>query len=137
MLRHFELNSHEKRGHGCWEGKKVKIYQCFAATAHPGFLWLGPNLSCACSWVLPAVPLLTPLQGNLQDAAGQPLVLHDQPTPGMQTGTPSAQSGTTGSLEGHPAIESIIRDLSELRGQMSSLQSLTRDLQGEKEKVSP
>ncbi|XP_005060888.1 PREDICTED: glutamine-rich protein 2-like [Ficedula albicollis] len=78
-------------------------------------------------------------QGNLQDAASQPLVLHDQPTPGMQTGTPSAQSGTTGSKKGHgameTAMESIIRDLSELQGQMSSLQSLTRDLQGEKEKI--
>ncbi|XP_053860121.1 glutamine-rich protein 2-like isoform X2 [Vidua macroura] len=100
-------------------------------------------------------------QGNLQDAAGQPLVLHDQPapakphtldmdklgqspgtqstTPGMQTGTPSAQSGTTGtqpgSQEGLPATESIIRDPSELQGQMSALQNLARDLQGEKEKI--
>lgn len=34
-------------------------------------------------------------------------------------------------------MESILRDLSELQGQMSSLQNLARDLQGEKEKVSP
>ncbi|XP_037979320.1 uncharacterized protein LOC119695268 isoform X7 [Motacilla alba alba] len=100
-------------------------------------------------------------QGNLQDAAGQPLVLHDQPapdkphtfdtdklerspgtqstTPGMQTGTPSAQSGTTGTQLGFqaglPAMESILRDLSELQGQMSSLQNLARDLQDEKEKL--
>ncbi|XP_039585747.1 glutamine-rich protein 2-like isoform X1 [Passer montanus] len=100
-------------------------------------------------------------QRSLQDAAGQPLVLHDQPapakphtsdmdklgqspgtqstTPGMQTGTPSAQSGTTGTQPGFqaglPAMESILRDLSELQGQMSSLQNLVQDLQGEKEKI--
>ncbi|XP_041342071.1 glutamine-rich protein 2-like isoform X2 [Pyrgilauda ruficollis] len=100
-------------------------------------------------------------QGNIQDAAGQPLVFHDQPapakphtsdmdklgqspgtqstTPGMQTRTPSAQSGTTGTQlglqAGLPAMESILRDLSELQGQMSSLQNLVRDLLGEKEKI--
>ncbi|XP_066425446.1 glutamine-rich protein 2-like isoform X2 [Molothrus aeneus] len=100
-------------------------------------------------------------QGNLQDAAGQPLVLQGQPasakpytsdmdklgqspgkqstTPGMQTETPSAQSGTTVTQPafqaGLPTMESILRDLSELQGQMSSLQSLARDLQGEKEKI--
>ncbi|XP_074388951.1 uncharacterized protein LOC102064071 isoform X2 [Zonotrichia albicollis] len=99
-------------------------------------------------------------QGNLQDAAGQPLVLHSQPapakpytsdmdklgqspamqstTPGVQTGTSSVQSGTTvtqpGFQAGLPTMESILRDLSELQSQMSSLQNLARDLQGEKEK---
>lgn len=34
-------------------------------------------------------------------------------------------------------MESILKDLSELQGQMSTLQFLARDLQGEKEKVSP
>lgn len=146
------------------ERKKVEIYQYLAATAHPGSPWLGHKLICGCFGVLIAVPLLTPLQGNLQDAAGQPLVLHGQPAPakpytsdmdkleqspgtqstppGMQTGTPSAQSGTTwvtqpGFQAGLPTMESILRDLSELQGQMSSLQNLARDLQGEKEKVSP
>ncbi|XP_032941665.1 glutamine-rich protein 2-like isoform X2 [Catharus ustulatus] len=74
-------------------------------------------------------------QRNVQDAASQPLVLHDQPTIRMQTETPSAQSGTTDSQADHQAMESIFRDLSELQGQMSSLQSLARDLQGEKEKI--
>ncbi|OWK62752.1 Glutamine-rich protein 2 [Lonchura striata] len=93
-------------------------------------------------------------QGNLQDAAGHPTPakphtsdmdkLGQSPgtqstTPGMQTEAPSAQSGTTGtqpcSQEGIPAMESIIRDLSELQGQMSSLQNLARDLQDEKEKI--
>ncbi|XP_054142930.1 glutamine-rich protein 2-like isoform X1 [Melozone crissalis] len=100
-------------------------------------------------------------QGNLQDAAGQPLVLHSQPapakpytsdmdklgqspamqstTPGVQTGTSSVQSGTTvtqpGFQAGLPTMESIRRDLSELQSQMSSLQNLARDLQGEKEKI--
>ncbi|KAF4802974.1 glutamine-rich protein 2-like protein [Turdus rufiventris] len=74
-------------------------------------------------------------QRNLQDAASQPLVLHDQPTLSMQTETLSAQSGTTDSQADHQAIESIFRDLSELQGQMSSLQSLARDLQDEKEKI--
>ncbi|RMC19479.1 hypothetical protein DUI87_04091 [Hirundo rustica rustica] len=85
-------------------------------------------------------------EGNLQDAAGQPLVLHNQPalakphtsdmdkleqspgtqttTPGIQTGTPSGQSGTTGtqpgSHAGHAAMESVTRDQSELQEQMSS-----------------
>lgn len=34
-------------------------------------------------------------------------------------------------------MESITKDLSESQGQMYSLQSLARDLQAEKEKVSP
>lgn len=145
------------------ERKKVKIYQYLAATAHLASLWLRHKHNCGCFGVLIAVPLLTPLQGNLQDAAGQPLVLHGQPapakpytsdmdklgqspatqstTPGVQTGTPSVQSGTTVTQPsfqaGLPTMESILKDLSELQGQMSSLQNLARDLQGEKEKVSP
>lgn len=108
-----------------------------AASAHPGSLWLGTKISSGCSQVLTAVPFLTPLQRNFQDAASQPLVLHDQPTLSMQTETLSAQSGTTDSQADHQAIENIFRDLSELQGQMSSLQSLARDLQGDKKKVSP
>ncbi|XP_037979316.1 glutamine-rich protein 2-like isoform X3 [Motacilla alba alba] len=72
-------------------------------------------------------------QGNLQDAAGQPLVLHDQPAPDKP------HTFDTDKLErspaGLPAMESILRDLSELQGQMSSLQNLARDLQDEKEKI--
>lgn len=138
MLRHFELNGPKKRGHGCWEGKKVKIYQCLAATACSESLWLGPKLSCGCSWVLTAVPPLVPLQ----DAAGQPLVPRDQSAPAKPHTSDMDKLGQSpgtqpGSQAGHPAMESIIRNLSELQGQMSSMQSLARDLQGEKEKVSP
>ncbi|XP_039423181.1 glutamine-rich protein 2-like isoform X4 [Corvus cornix cornix] len=75
-----------------------------------------------------------------QDAAAQPLVPHHQSalakphTSDMDKlgQSPGAQPG---SQAGHPAMESIIRNLSELQGQMSSLQSLARDLQGEKEKL--
>ncbi|CAN8220252.1 unnamed protein product [Coccothraustes coccothraustes] len=96
-------------------------------------------------------------QGDLQDASSQPLVLHDQPvlakphtsdmdklgqshgmqstpgTPGMQTGTPTVTQ--PGFQAGLPAMESILRDLSELQGHMSTLQFLARDLQSEKEKI--
>ncbi|XP_030916633.1 glutamine-rich protein 2-like [Geospiza fortis] len=71
-------------------------------------------------------------QGNLQDAAGQPLVLHGQPAPVKPH---TSDMDKLGQSPGLPTMESILSDLSELQGQMSSLQNLARDLQGEKEKV--
>ncbi|XP_068857768.1 glutamine-rich protein 2-like isoform X2 [Aphelocoma coerulescens] len=75
-----------------------------------------------------------------QDAAGQPLVPRNQSAlakPHTSDMDKLGQSPGTqpGSQAGHPTMESIIRNLSELQSQMSSLQSLARDLQGEKEKI--
>ncbi|XP_077028010.1 glutamine-rich protein 2-like isoform X3 [Agelaius phoeniceus] len=72
-------------------------------------------------------------QGNLQDAAGQPLVLQGQPASAKPYTSDMDKLGQ--SPAGLPTMESILRDLSELQGQMSSLQNLVRDLQGEKEKI--
>ncbi|XP_071281201.1 glutamine-rich protein 2-like isoform X2 [Agelaius tricolor] len=71
-------------------------------------------------------------QGNLQDAAGQPLVLQGQPASAKPY---TSDMDKLGQSPGLPTMESILRDLSELQGQMSSLQNLVRDLQGEKEKI--
>ncbi|XP_068032120.1 myosin-1-like isoform X2 [Anomalospiza imberbis] len=71
-------------------------------------------------------------QGNLQDAASQPLVLQDQPAPAKPH---TSDMDKLGQSPGLPAMESIIRDPSELQGQMSALQNLARDLQGEKGKI--
>ncbi|XP_048147523.1 myosin-4-like isoform X2 [Corvus hawaiiensis] len=75
-----------------------------------------------------------------QDAAAQPLVPHHQsalakPHTSDMDKLGQSRGAQPGSQAGHPAMESIIRNLSELQGQMSSLQSLARDLQGEKEKI--